>query len=223
MTPAACCQRLLLLAALAWTAQGCGAATREEAADTAARRALDAATLQRWPKARLEVDRAHRLGHEDAPTLRRLIDEAEHLANLPEWARGPTSWTPEDVNLPYEPSPQEVVVHKRSSRQPHWRLHPALTAGPPGAPPFLQGYVEALETRRTTLNFVDVPLDEVVSFLQDITGLNLVLEPGAAGRQLTLRVRDVPLHDALVLVAEEADLLVGFDPTGQALLLTPLP
>lgn len=223
VTPAACCPRLLLLAALAWTAQGCGAATREEAADTAARRALDAVTLQRWSDARDQVDRAHRLGHEDANRLRRLIDEAAHLASLPEWARGtPTRGHDELNGVPYEPGPAAADrrILARSPRPPHWRLHPALTSARPGDPPFLQDYREVLETRKVTLNFPDVPLDEVVSFLQDVTGLNIVLTPGAGERRLALRVRDIPLYDAIVLVAEQADLRL--DLVVEVLVFTPL-
>jgi len=60
---------------------------------------------------------------------------------------------------------------------------------------------EVLQTKRVTLNFPDTPLAEAVAFLQDISGLNLVLLPEVAPEgAISLRLRDVSLQSALELM-----------------------
>jgi len=64
-----------------------------------------------------------------------------------------------------------------------------------------------LEERQVTLNFPETPVAEVFTFLQDITGLNIVVDPRVDGEAtITLRLRDVGLGTALNLVLEQAGL-----------------
>jgi hypothetical protein len=65
-----------------------------------------------------------------------------------------------------------------------------------------------LESRPVTLNFPNTPLEEVVSFLQDITGLNVVLLPSADPvLPISLRLKNVKLAAALKLIlAADGDL-----------------
>lgn len=65
-----------------------------------------------------------------------------------------------------------------------------------------------LETRKVTLNFPNTPLEEVVGFLQDITGLNIVLLPSAdPALPVSLRLKDISLEKALDLIlAADGDL-----------------
>jgi FKBP-type peptidyl-prolyl cis-trans isomerase len=63
-----------------------------------------------------------------------------------------------------------------------------------------------LESRPVTLNFPDTPLVEVVQFLQDISGLNIVLWPGATQGAVNLRVREMPLDQALKKILDQVGL-----------------
>jgi hypothetical protein len=58
-----------------------------------------------------------------------------------------------------------------------------------------------LETRTVTLHFADTSLENVISFLQDITGLNMVIDPNCdKEKTITARLRDVKLKNALDLM-----------------------
>jgi len=80
-------------------------------------------------------------------------------------------------------------------------------------PAFVQRYdrkraENILKTRPVTLNFPNTPLEEVVSFLQDITGLNVVLLPSAdPALPISLRLKNTKLENALKLIlAVDGDL-----------------
>jgi hypothetical protein len=58
-----------------------------------------------------------------------------------------------------------------------------------------------LETRTVTLHFADTSLENVMSFIQDITGLNIVIDPKCdKEKTITARLRDVKLKNALDLM-----------------------
>tara|TARA_R110002072_G_scaffold38964_2_gene112443 strand:+ start:365 stop:1261 length:897 start_codon:yes stop_codon:yes gene_type:complete len=67
---------------------------------------------------------------------------------------------------------------------------------------------KTLKSRPVSLNFPNTPLGEVISFLQDITGLNVVLLPSAdPALPVSLRLKDVKLESALKLIlATDGDL-----------------
>lgn len=71
-----------------------------------------------------------------------------------------------------------------------------------------QRAAKILETRKVTLNFPNTPLEEVIGFLQDITGLNVVLLPSADPTlPITLKLKDITLANALKLIlAADGDL-----------------
>lgn len=58
--------------------------------------------------------------------------------------------------------------------------------------------------KKVTLHFDETPLDEVLAFLQDVSGLKLTLTPAAQaklkGATVTLAVRDMPAIRALTLI-----------------------
>jgi len=59
--------------------------------------------------------------------------------------------------------------------------------------------------RPVTFNFVDTPLDQVVQFLQTVTGINIVVDQRvltAGEYRITLSLTDVPLEDALDFALE---------------------
>ena len=79
-------------------------------------------------------------------------------------------------------------------------------------PKWIRDYQQLLANRLVTLNFVETPLEEVISFLQDISGLNLTISSGVDSEELTvsLRLREVPLQDALRVILEQTHLAQSF-------------
>jgi hypothetical protein len=63
-----------------------------------------------------------------------------------------------------------------------------------------------LDSRQVTVNFQEVPFEDCLDFLRDVTGLNIVLSMGAAelledeARDIRLRLRDVRLRSCLELL-----------------------
>lgn len=74
---------------------------------------------------------------------------------------------------------------------------PPARAGDPE--PGTDAYVQkTIDSRRVTLNFPDVPIQDVFQFLQDITGITVVLDPALdAEAPVTLQVKDQKLRSAL--------------------------
>jgi type II secretory pathway component HofQ len=73
----------------------------------------------------------------------------------------------------------------------------------------------ALKKRKVTVNFSKTPFTEVLDFLRDITGLNIVLSPKArkeyAETEVTLRVKKITLKSCLNLILQQVgkDLVYG--------------
>jgi len=80
-------------------------------------------------------------------------------------------------------------------------------------PYWIRNYRKILRERKVTLNFPDVPLQDVILFLQDITGLNFVIGPNvdAAERRISLRLKDIVLENALKIILEQTKLAYIFD------------
>jgi RNA polymerase sigma-70 factor (ECF subfamily) len=77
----------------------------------------------------------------------------------------------------------------------------------------LEGATPALQERlaqRVTFDFQDTPGEDVFTYLRQVTGTNLVIAPSAAARAgtLTLRVKDMPLTNALDWIAQLFDVAV---------------
>ncbi|HBP23669.1 MAG TPA: hypothetical protein DEA08_38565 [Planctomycetes bacterium] len=87
-------------------------------------------------------------------------------------------------------------------------------------PEWVKEYRKILDSRPVTLNFPDTALSEVISFLQDITGLNITLGAGVDGEETTvsLRLREILLKDALKIILEQTDLAMTFK--NETLLIT---
>jgi predicted nuclease with TOPRIM domain len=68
--------------------------------------------------------------------------------------------------------------------------------------PSVEEIERVLRDRQVTLNFADTPLEDCLMFMQDIGGLNIVVDRGADIDDLTvsLRLRDVSLRNALLLM-----------------------
>ncbi|MCZ6601799.1 MAG: hypothetical protein O6952_02200 [Planctomycetota bacterium] len=71
---------------------------------------------------------------------------------------------------------------------------------------------EILNTRRVTINFDETPLDAVVTFLQDVTGLNMQISPQveATGVYVSLGLNEALLANALRLILDKVNLSYTF-------------
>jgi hypothetical protein len=80
-------------------------------------------------------------------------------------------------------------------------------------PEWIRAYRQVLSSRKVTLNFPDTTLAEAISFLQDVTGLNLVVSPAVDQQEITvsLRLREIPLGDALRIIVEQTQLVMTFE------------
>jgi type II secretory pathway component GspD/PulD (secretin) len=75
----------------------------------------------------------------------------------------------------------------------------------------IQHIKRILNTRTVTLSFTDTSLANVMSFLQDITGLNIVIDPRVdATVTLTLRLREIVLKNALQLIMDQTGFMYIF-------------
>jgi general secretion pathway protein D len=91
--------------------------------------------------------------------------------------------------------------------------HPGIAADEVKEPYWVTNYKKILKERKVTLNFPDVPLKDVVLFLQEITGLNFVIGPGVdpEERKISLRLKDIVLENALKIILEQTKLTYVFD------------
>ncbi|TET39094.1 MAG: hypothetical protein E3J72_01325 [Planctomycetota bacterium] len=78
-------------------------------------------------------------------------------------------------------------------------------------PEEIQRIRRVLANRRVSLAFQDTPLSEVVSFLQDITGLNIAIDPDVeADKPVRIQLKDALLQNALNLIMDQTDLMYIF-------------
>lgn len=81
-------------------------------------------------------------------------------------------------------------------------------ASPPAADPDL-ALRKQLGTLKLTLDFESAPLSDVLSFLREVSGCNIVLDPAVretSDELVTLKVRDLPLDKALKLLLSPLEL-----------------
>ncbi len=80
-------------------------------------------------------------------------------------------------------------------------------------PFWVKNYKKILRERKITLNFPESPLQDVILFLQDITGLNFVIAQGidATERKISLRLKDILIENALKIILEQTKLTYVFD------------
>jgi len=68
-----------------------------------------------------------------------------------------------------------------------------------------------LQTETISIDFADTPLKDAISSIQDMTGLNIVIDPNIDATQtITLKLDNVLLKDALELICKQLDLQYGF-------------
>lgn len=115
----------------------------------------------------------------------------------------------EEAKIPYQPSVRfpdrdfwlNVVGQRQAGVAPEIEHEPYE----------IQHIKRVLDTRTVTLSFSDTSLANVISFLQDITGLNIVIDPAVdAEVTLTLRLRDIVLKNALQLIMDQTGYMYIF-------------
>jgi type II secretory pathway component GspD/PulD (secretin)/uncharacterized protein YqgQ len=101
------------------------------------------------------------------------------------------------------------------------KRHVGISEAEEREPDWIRDYRQVLKSRKVTLNFPDTPFSEVISFLQDITGLNITVSPQVDQEEVTvsLRLREIPLEDALKIILENTQLAMVFK--DETLMITP--
>ena len=184
-------------------------------------RAIDQLTLKQWKAAErttievLEKDP----GNEEAIKLRELAINGRHTdardstyeANRRELRDDlfntgaiDVATKPDPVEFPDKTYWTEIVrertegIADQASEEPQW----------------IREYRNILASRRVVqLNFDNHALPEVITFLADMSGLNIILSPKAEADEMTvtLRVKDIPLGDVLKIILEQTELAMIYD------------
>ena len=147
-----------------------------------------------------------------AVSRQRIIQDTTegHLRDREEAIEAGIPYLPDGVRWPDREYWKEVVqkrtvgIQEEEDREPEW----------------VKEYRQILASRTVTLNFPDTPFAEVVSFLQDITGLNITIGASVDAEEKTvrLRLRDILLQDAMKIILEQTGLAMTY--ANETLLIT---
>lgn len=90
---------------------------------------------------------------------------------------------------------------------------PGIATAAEEEPFWVRNYKKILKERKVSLTFPDVPLKDVVIFLQDVTGLNFVIGQGIdpEEKKVSLRLKDIVLENALKIILDQTKLIYIFD------------
>lgn len=145
------------------------------------------------PMAKKLLDYAVRGRH--ALTLTQIeVDKEEHFKRLYEELAEAKISRMDYATFPDEDFWRDVVDQREHGVAPEIEEEPLE----------IQHMKRVLDTRTVTLHFRETSLANVISFLQDITGLNIVIDPAIdAEVQLTLQLRDIVLKNALALIMDQ--------------------
>ncbi len=199
---------------------------RRRAVELLLRRALDQITLRQYGAAEetltevLEKDpnnsEAHKLRElaiqgRHTRAEERNFDDNEYNTRLNELAAANAAipYMPDGVQFPDKETWARIVQRE-----------PGIADEEQDEPEWVRSVKQLLASRTVTLNFPDTPFAEVVSFLQDITGLNITVGGSVDTEEKTvqLRLRDILLEDALKIILEQTGLAMTF--RNETLLIT---
>ncbi len=200
---------------------------RKRAVDMLLRRALDQIALHQYKAAEgtiaeildkdPENDQAHKL--RDLAIQGRHIKREERTYDEDEYNTAIDTLNTEELGVPYLPETvmfpdRETWLIKVQSRE------QGIADVEDSEPQWVRDYKQILSSRTVTLNFPDTPFAEVVSFLQDITGLNITIGASVDPEETTvqLRLREILLEDALKIILEQTGLAMAF--RNETLLIT---
>ncbi len=201
---------------------------RQAKTEQLVRKAFDLLQLQKFDEAERTIDEvlAQDPGNDDAIKLRELTVENRHYRarertydrNFEEHEGERLAI--EDLGVPY--MPRRVVIFPGKDR---WDIvrqrQPGIAEAEEQEPDWVRDYRQVLKSRKVTLNFPQTPFAEVVTFLQDITGLNITVSSAVDQEATTvqLRLTDIPLEDALKIILEQTQLAMTF--ANETLMITP--
>lgn len=122
----------------------------------------------------------------------------------------------EDAVRVYAPSKVRIVPAGAEPPRPLWQrvsaaaIFASFRAG--GEPEWVQEYKRRLALQKVTANFSETPLSEVVQFFQDLTGLNVTVDPSVdlEALKLSVLVREVPAGDLLAEVCAMTSLTSSY-------------
>ena len=190
-------------------------------------RAVDQLTLHQYKAA--EKTLAEILdkdpGNEEALKLRELAIQSRHIdvrdRNYEEDKR---QWELDQFNNMDESVPTLPDGVEFPDRD-YWMMvrnrETGIAEGASEEAPWIKEYRNILASRRVVqLNFDNHPLPEVINFLADMSGLNIILSPKAEADEATvsLRVKDIPLGDVLKIILEQTQLAIVYE--AESLIIT---
>src|SRR5581483_9598842 len=82
----------------------------------------------------------------------------------------------------------------------------------PTEPAWVTAYKQKLATQKLTFNFNATPFNEVVDFLRDFTGINIIVSKAIDGEQvkLDLRLKDVIAQNAIDIILNQTGFAMSF-------------
>lgn len=133
------------------------------------------------------------------------------ILTLPSW-RVVQVMGPQEAAVP-QPAPQAVSPPAVGSEVPKAVAAPGPTPGPAARRPGPPAVAEVL-ARNMTVNFDGVPVQEVMEYIRELTGVNMALaaDVRTAPVPVYLNVRDVPLSTILEEALEPNDLACTIRP-----------
>jgi hypothetical protein len=96
-----------------------------------------------------------------------------------------------------------VLVWTTPDRLQALQQNPAITVAA-DAPEDDQKVLKSIESIRISLNFTQTPIDETMSFIREVTQLNVVVDDSCKQKSVTFRIDELSLQDALELIAFNA-------------------
>lgn len=121
----------------------------------------------------------------------------------------------DDVNTTLAEQPQEnrYIEFPRNWQERTADRHAGIATDITEEPFWVRNYKKILRERKITINFPETPLQDVILFLQDITGLNFVIAQGvdATERKISIKLKDIVLENALKIILEQTKLTYIFD------------
>jgi type II secretory pathway component GspD/PulD (secretin) len=193
------------------------------------RQALDQLAVRRYDDAQETIEEIliKDPGNEEAIKLQELAIEQQHnvardeiyYRNRQEHAIERENVT--DLEVPYLETDNVAFPDREYWMGKVRQRHIGISRAQEREPDWIRDYRQVLKSRKVTLNFPETPFAEVISFLQDITGLNITVSPAVDQEEVTvsLRLRDIPLEDALKIILEQTQLAMAFK--NETLMITP--
>ncbi|HZV01991.1 MAG TPA: hypothetical protein VFF73_35110 [Planctomycetota bacterium] len=160
----------------------------------------------------LELAKEGRHWHEDAVNHDR--NALEMKWNVENMEEEPNIYTPTNKVVMF---PEDIYWREKVQR----RGIGLQSGNGPTEPAWVTAYKQKLATQKLTFNFNATPFNEVVDFLRDFTGINIIVSKAIDGEQvkLDLRLKDVIAQNAIDIILNQTGFAMSFK--NEALMITP--